>query len=207
MTDHLAIIAILRGISPDETEDVCGALIDAGITRIEVPLNSPSALESIALAVRKFGDRADIGAGTVLSPESAHAVANAGARFIVSPDTNVDVIATTRVRGLDSYPGVLTPTEAFRAIAAGATALKFFPANVLGPSGIKAMRAVLPSEMCLFAVGGAEPDNFALYAAAGCTGVGLGTFLYQPGHSAKDCAARAELAVNAFRRHFVERSK
>ena len=127
-----------------------------------------------------------------------HAVANAGGTFIVSPDANPNIIEETVGLTLKSYPGVFTPTEAFRAIRAGATGLKFFPAEVLGPKGIKAMTAVLPPEIPLYAVGGARPDNFADYFAAGCAGFGLGTYLYSPGTSATDVAARARAAVSAY---------
>jgi len=147
---------------------VCETLIGAGITVIEIPLNSPDPLVSIANAARTFVGRAEIGAGTVLTVEDAKAVKAAGGQLIVSPDTNEDVIRTTRSLGMASYPGVFTPTDAFRAIRAGATGLKFFPAEVLAPTGIKAMRAVLPKHLPLYAVGGANPDNFREYFAAGC---------------------------------------
>ncbi len=195
---HRHIIAILRGISNDETVSVCTALADAGITLIEVPLNSPNALVSIKLAAEALSDRADIGAGTVLTPEDARAVAEAGGTFIVSPDTNMAVIEETVRLGLKSYPGVFSPTDAFAAIRAGATGLKFFPAEVLGAKGIKAMKAVLPPAMPVYAVGGANPDNFHEFFAAGCTGFGLGTYLYKPGMSAAEVAERAALAVAAY---------
>ena len=198
MTDHRHIIAILRGITPPEAIPVCEALIAAGITLIEVPLNSPDALTSISLAANALGDKASIGAGTVLTKKQVWAVADAGGTFVVSPDTNKQVIEETiRIRML-SYPGVFTPTDAFRAIKAGATGLKFFPAEVLGPKGIKAMKAVLPPEMPVYAVGGANPDNFDEYFAAGCTGFGLGTYIYKPGMSVEDVAERAARAVAAY---------
>ena len=196
--DHRHIIAILRGITPAETLDVCKALIAAGITMIEVPLNSPDALTSIASAARTLGEDAAIGAGTVLSPAQAKAVAEAGGTFIVSPDTNRDVIAETVRLGLLSYPGVFSPSDAFSAIAAGATGLKFFPAEVLGPKGIKAMKAVLPPDMPVYAVGGASPDNFGEYFAAGCTGFGLGSYIYKPGMTAAQVAERAAAAVATY---------
>ena len=145
--EHRHLIAILRGITPSEIIAACQALIDAGITMIEVPLNSPDALTSIALASNALGDDAAIGAGTVLTKKQVWAVADAGGTFIVSPDTNKAVIEETVRIQLLSYPGVFTPTDAFRAIKAGATGLKFFPAEVLGPKGIKAMKAVLPPSM------------------------------------------------------------
>ncbi|WP_375450950.1 2-dehydro-3-deoxy-6-phosphogalactonate aldolase [uncultured Devosia sp.] len=192
------IIAILRGITPPETVDVCKALIDAGITMIEVPLNSPDALNSISLASNTFGDDAMIGAGTVLTKKQVWAVADAGGTFIVSPDTNKSVIEETVRIQLASYPGVFTPSEAFRAIRAGATGLKFFPAEVLGPKGIKAIKAVLPPDMPLYAVGGANPDNFSEFFAAGCIGFGLGTYLYKPGVEMAQIVEHAGLAVAAY---------
>ena len=196
--NHRHLIAILRGITPPETVDVCQALIAAGITMIEVPLNSPDALTSIALASNSFGEQAAIGAGTVLTKKQVWAVSDAGGVFIVSPDTNKQVIEESVRLQLLSYPGVFTPSDAFRAIKAGATGLKFFPAEVLGPKGIKAIKAVLPPELPIYAVGGANPDNFTEYFAAGCTGFGLGTYIYKPGMTAADVAERAATAVAAY---------
>lgn len=198
MLDHRHIIAILRGITPAEMSAVCEALVTAGITMIEVPLNSPEPLASIGAAAKLFAGRAAIGAGTVLSIKDVDAVAAAGGTFIVSPDTFADVIVRTRDKGLASYPGVFSPSDAFAALRAGATGLKFFPAEVLGPRGIKAMKAVLPPSVPLYAVGGASPDNFAEYFAAGCAGFGLGTYIYKPGMSAADVAQRAQAAVAAY---------
>jgi 2-dehydro-3-deoxyphosphogalactonate aldolase len=196
--NHRHIIAILRGLTNDEAVPVCTALVDAGITLIEVPLNSPNAIESIRLAARALSDRAEIGAGTVLTPENVRAVADAGGTFIVSPDTNPAVIEETVRLGLKSYPGVFSPTDAFAAIRAGATGLKFFPAEVLGSKGIKAMKAVLPPALPLYAVGGANPDNFHEFFAVGCAGFGLGTYLFKPGMSVAEVADRAALAVAAY---------
>jgi 2-dehydro-3-deoxyphosphogalactonate aldolase len=198
MTEHRHIIAILRGITPPETINVCKALLDAGITMIEVPLNSPNALRSIGDAAKAFAGRGSIGAGTVLSTADVDNVADAGGAFVVSPDTNSSVIAQTLERGLASYPGVFSPTDAFTALRAGATGLKFFPAEVLGPKGIKAMKAVLPPQVPLYAVGGANPDNFREYFAAGCAGFGLGTYLYKPGMTLDEVATRARTAVAAY---------
>jgi 2-dehydro-3-deoxyphosphogalactonate aldolase len=195
---HRHIIAILRGITPPETLEVCDALVLAGITMIEVPLNSPEALRSIEDAAKAFDGRALIGAGTVLNRTEVDAVADAGGQFVVSPDTNPAVIGSTIERGMTSYPGVFTPTDAFTAIRSGATGLKFFPAEVLGPKGIKAMKAVLPPAIPLYAVGGANPDNFSEYFAAGCAGFGLGTYIFKPGMSAADVALRARTAVAAY---------
>ena len=196
--NHRHIIAILRGITPPETLEVCDALVLAGITMIEVPLNSPDALRSIEDAAKVFDGRALVGAGTVLSRADVDAVADAGGQFVVSPDTNPAVIGATLERGMTSYPGVFTPSDAFTAIRSGATGLKFFPAEVLGPKGIKAMKAVLPPEIPLYAVGGANPDNFSEYFAAGCAGFGLGTYIFKPGMSAGDVALRAAAAVAAY---------
>jgi len=198
MTEHRNIIAILRGITPDEIAAACTALIDAGITFIEVPLNSPNAISSIKIAASEFGSKAMIGAGTVITIDDVESVAGVGGKFIVSPDCNEAVIKRTRSLGLASYPGVFTPSEAFRAIAAGANGLKFFPAEVLGPKGIRAIKAVVPPEVPLFAVGGANPDNFDQYFAAGCSGFGLGTFLYKPGASAIQISENAKSAVAAY---------
>lgn len=196
--DHRHIIAILRGITPPETIAVCEALVGAGITLIEVPLNSPEALKSIGDAAKAFEGRASIGAGTVLARFEVDEIADAGGQFIVSPDTNPEVITRTRELNLASYPGVFSPTDAFTAIRAGATGLKFFPAEVLGPKGIKAMKAVLPPALPLYAVGGANPDNFGEYFAAGCAGFGLGTYIFKPGMNAGDVAERAVKAVAAY---------
>lgn len=195
---HRHIIAILRGITPDEAVPVCTALVGAGITLIEVPLNSPDAVDSIGRAAKALADRAEIGAGTVLTPEDVRAVAAAGGTFIVSPDTNPEVIGETVRLGLKSYPGVFSPTDAFTAIRAGATGLKFFPAEVLGAKGIKAMKAVLPPTLPLYAVGGANPDNFHEFFTAGCAGFGLGTYIFRPGMTAADVGERAALAVAAY---------
>lgn len=198
MRDHRHIIAILRGITPAEVVEVCETLAAAGITMIEVPLNSPDALTSITLAANALEGKAMVGAGTVLTEEQVNAVSKAGGTFIVSPDTNKAVIKETIRLRLGSYPGVFTPTDAFRAIRYGATGLKFFPAEVLGAKGIKAMKAVLPPEMPVYAVGGAGPENFREYFIAGCAGFGLGSYLYKPGASAKAVGEKARLAVAAY---------
>jgi 2-dehydro-3-deoxyphosphogalactonate aldolase len=200
MTEHRHLIAILRGITTPEVVAVCESLVKAGITMIEVPLNSPEALASISAASEAFGDRAMIGAGTVLRRREVNAVAAAGGTFVVSPDTNPNVIKETVRLTMKSYPGVFTPTEAFTAIRSGATGIKFFPAEVLGPKGIKAMKAVLPPAVPLYAVGGAQPSNFSDYFAAGCAGFGLGTYIFKPGMTAEHVAERAHEAVEAYDR-------
>ena len=198
MTNHRNIIAILRGVTPAEAVGVCAALVEAGITMIEVPFNSPEPLKSIAAAAKAFAGRAEIGCGTALSVNDVEATKSAGGSFVVSPDTNEAVIGRTRELGMASYPGVFTPSDAFRAIRAGATGLKFFPAEVLGTKGIKAMKAVLPPAMPLYAVGGANPQNFREYFEAGCAGFGLGSYIYKPGMSLAEIGERARTAVQAY---------
>jgi len=192
------IIAILRGLTPAEAEPVGEALIAAGIDRIEVPLNSPEPLRSVEILARRFGDRATIGAGTVLTAQQVRQVAEAGGRLIVSPNANPAVIAATRAAGLQAWPGIMTPTEAFAALEAGATGLKLFPAELVGPAGLKAMRAVLPPETRVCAVGGAAPDTFALWRRAGANGVGIGSALYAAGRPLPEIAASAARIVAAW---------
>lgn len=195
-----AIIAILRGLRPEQAEAVAGALIAAGIDRIEVPLNSPEPLDSIARISRRFGAQALIGAGTVLEPAQVEAVRLAGGRLIVSPDCNPAVIAATKAAGMVSFPGVMTPTECFAALRAGADGLKLFPGALIGPKGLQAIRAVLPPGTKVFAVGGAGPENMAEWRAAGADGFGIGTALYRPGDGAAEVAERARILVAAYDR-------
>lgn len=195
----LPLIAILRGITPPEAVAVAEALIGAGITKIEVPLNSPQPLDSIRAMAEAFGPRALIGAGTVLTPEQVGQVHAAGGRLIVSPNTDPEVIAETRRLGMESWPGAFTATECFIAIKAGATGLKLFPADQAGPSTVKALRAVLPRDMPLYAVGGADAGNFAQWLAAGADGFGIGSALYKPGDSAETVGTRAAALVAALK--------
>ena len=192
------IIAILRGITPDQAVDAAEALIAAGIDQIEVPLNSPDPLRSIAAMAAACEGRALIGAGTVLRTTDVADVQAAGGRLVVSPDCNPAVIDATKAAGMASFPGVFSPTEAFTALRHGADGLKIFPAAQLGPGYVKAIRAVLPPDTPVYAVGGAGPDNFATWFAAGATGFGLGTSLYTPGLPTAQIATRAATIVAAY---------
>lgn len=192
------IIAILRGITPTDVCDHTAALIEAGITAIEVPLNSPDPWDSIGLLLDRFGQAAKIGAGTVLLPDQVERLASMGARLVVSPNADPRVIGATVAAGMESWPGVMTPTECFAAIHAGATGLKIFPAALIGTAGLAAIRAVLPPDLPVYAVGGAGADNFADWQRAGASGFGIGTALYRPGQSVADTKAAAARIVSAY---------
>lgn len=192
------IVAILRGISPAEALKISETLIECGITKIEVPLNSPDPFNSIEQMVRSFGTDALIGAGTVLTPTDVTRLKDVGGALVVSPDCNPAVIEATKAAGMLSFPGVLTPTECFTALRHGADGLKFFPGTLIGPEGVKAIRAVLPQGTEVLAVGGAGPENFAAWKAAGADGFGIGSALYTPGLTAADVRERATRMVAVF---------
>ncbi len=192
------LIAILRGVRPDEAEAIGAALIEAGIDRIEVPLNSPNPLDSIERLAKAFGKQAQVGAGTVLSVDDVKAVADCGGRLIVSPNADADVIAETKRLGLASYPGVFTASECFAALKAGADGLKVFPAFQMGSKGVKALRDVLPGQTQVYAVGGVGPADFAEWRAAGADGFGIGGALYKPGAGPADVSASATDLVAAY---------
>jgi len=192
------IVAILRGMHPNEALAVGQALLDAGVRVIEVPLNSPEPLVSIERLARAYGDAALIGAGTVLSAAAADAAADAGAKLVLAPNFDATVVARCRQRGLLAMPGVATPTEGFQALAAGADALKLFPAEALGPPVMKAWRAVFPTATAMFAVGGVGEHNLAVYKAAGAAGVGTGSALFVPGVAPAELTKRARRLVQAW---------
>lgn len=179
------LIAILRGVQEDEVVEITGTLIDQGFTMIEVPLNSPKAISSIQRISDAFGDRALVGAGTVLSVEEVDAVASAGGKLMLSPNTNLDVVRRAKALGMVAIPGVATPTELLAAISAGADAAKAFPAEMLPPSVIKSWRSVIPSDFPILAVGGIHAGNMSEYTRCGVSGFGIGSNLYRSGKSLK----------------------
>lgn len=194
-----SIVAILRGITPGDAISVGEALIQAGITTIEVPLNSPQPFESIKLLVEAFGNGAVIGAGTVLNPDEVDQLADIGAQLVVSPNTDIAVIARTKERGLLSYPGAQTASECFAAIGAGADGIKLFPAASAGPDHLIALRAVLPARLPVLAVGGVGPDDFRIWLKAGANGFGIGSALYRPGDSSTAISQKAQKLVATFK--------
>ncbi|WP_264595411.1 MULTISPECIES: 2-dehydro-3-deoxy-6-phosphogalactonate aldolase [unclassified Sphingobium] len=194
----MPLVAILRGLTPEEAPAVGAALIEAGLRCIEVPLNSPRPLESIA-ALASLPGGALIGAGTVLRVDAVDQVAQAGGRIIVSPNMDPPVIRRTKALGLLSMPGIATPSEAFAAIDAGADALKLFPAEMHSPAVLKAMKAVLPADIPVLVVGGIGPDNMAAWRSAGAAGFGIGSSIYQPGLDAAQVRQRADAMVTAWR--------
>ncbi|MEK7457037.1 MAG: 2-dehydro-3-deoxy-6-phosphogalactonate aldolase [Pseudomonadota bacterium] len=194
------IAAILRGVKPEEALDIAAALVEAGIRVIEVPFNSPEPLVSIAAMQQAFGDRALIGGGTVLTVEAVEALAAAGGRIMVTPNTVPDVIARGAELGLELLPGFMTPSEAFRAVEAGARRVKLFPAAQLGPAYVKAVKDVLPKHVGVWAVGGTGADTIGDWLAGGCEGIGVGGALYRPGDDALTVRARAVDLVAAWQR-------
>jgi len=195
--DECPLIAIVRGITPEDAEAIGEAVLEGGIRIIEVPLNSPDPLRSIELLARRFGDSMLVGAGTVLNSVQVRQVRDAGGRIIVSPDTNVEVIAASAEAGLVSSPGYFTPSEAFAAIRAGATALKLFPAEAASPALLRAQRAVLPKDVPVLIVGGVKPDAVGQWFDAGADGFGLGSALYKSGQSPEQVGQQARAFVAA----------
>ncbi|AZT93937.1 MAG: 2-dehydro-3-deoxy-6-phosphogalactonate aldolase [Brevibacterium aurantiacum] len=200
MTDTVpsGLIAILRGVRPDEVLDIAEGIVAAGLSAIEVPLNSPDPLTSIAALVERFGDEVEIGAGTVLTADQVRQCEQAGARIIVAPNTEAEVISTALELGLTPYPGAATPTEAFAAVRAGATKVKLFPSSAVGISGMKAWSEVLPAGTELLPVGGVGADNAAEWRNAGAAGLGLGSSLYRRGDRPDDVRNRAEAIASAW---------
>lgn len=191
------LIAILRGVKPHEALAIGAALVEAGIVIIEVPLNSPDPFASIATLVRAYGDRALIGAGTVMSEKDVARVADAGGRLIVTPHADAAVVAAAKMRGMLAAPGFFTPAEAFAMLRAGADALKLFPAEAGSPAMLKAIRAVLPPEVPVLPVGGIAPGNMTPWFEAGAAGFGIGSAIYKPGDTATAVAAKARAFMAA----------
>ena len=192
------IVAILRGVKPDEILDIAAALVEAGIGAIEVPMNSPDPLVSIGKLCAAFGDKALCGAGTVLSPEVVDQVAGVGGKLIVTPNIDTAVISHAVAKGLTVMPGFATPSEAFAAVKAGARSLKLFPAGTFGPGHIKAVRDVLPKDVSVYAVGGVGAANLKPWIEAGVAGIGVGGELYRPGYTAQQVSERAKALVAAW---------
>jgi 2-dehydro-3-deoxyphosphogalactonate aldolase len=194
-------IAILRGVRPDEVEAIADALVEEGIEILEVPLNSPEPLESIRRLAARFGTRALVGAGTVLEAGAARDVALAGGRIAVMPNADAAVVREAKSAGLIALPGFFTPTEAFAMIAAGADALKLFPAEAFAPSVLQAMRAVLPRNVPVLPVGGVQPEHVGRWLAAGAAGFGIGSAIYRPGRTPDEVRDRARDFSDAFLAH------
>lgn len=192
------LVAILRGVTPDEADSIAATIVEAGFGAIEVPLNSPDPLTSIEIIARLFGDKVFVGAGTVIEPRQVDEVAEAGAKLVVAPNFDPAVVARAVKLSLLAVPGVATPTEAFAALKAGASGLKLFPGEALGPDVVKAWRAVLPRETPLFPVGGVSPERIAPYRRAGATGFGIGSALYKPGATVEEVARAARTFVTAW---------
>jgi 2-dehydro-3-deoxyphosphogalactonate aldolase len=196
------LVAILRGLKPEEAPAAIGALLDAGFRAIEIPLNSPEPFKSIEIAAKMAPADALIGAGTVLTVADVDRLEEAGGRLFVSPNVDAPVLSHAVSKKMVTLPGVFTPSEALAAAAIGATGLKFFPASALGPSGITAIRAILPPDLLIAAVGGVSDENFADYAKAGVKAFGLGSSIYKPGMEAADISRRAIATISAYRHVF-----
>jgi len=192
------LIGILRGVKPSEVEAICEVVFRAGIAKIEVPLNSPEALDSISIIAKLYSNDAIIGAGTVLDVSSVNDVHSAGGTMVVSPNCNIDVINVTKANGMFSYPGVFTASECFSALDAGADGLKLFPASVLGLDGLKALRAVIPADVAIYGVSGIGATDFANWRKAGITGFGIGSNLYKPGMDIQQVRSNAIELVTAY---------
>jgi 2-dehydro-3-deoxyphosphogalactonate aldolase len=192
------LVAILRGVRPEETPDIVSALIDSGMTAIEIPLNSPDPFRSIEIAVKISPAGILVGAGTVLTLEAVERLHDIGGRLLVAPNVDPEVIARAWALGMVTMPGVFTATEALLAARVGASCLKFFPASVLGAAGITAIRAVLPADLMIAAVGGVSDRNFADYTRAGIVAFGLGSSLYKPGMTSAEIAVRAKASIGAY---------
>lgn len=192
------IIAILRGIKPEEVLDIVHVIVDSGITRVEVPLNSPRAFESIELIRDEFKGSIQFGAGTVTDVEQVEILSRIGVDFIVSPNFEYSVVKATKEAGILSYPGVITPTECFSALNSGADGLKFFPASLLGEANLIAIKAVLPSNIPIYMVGGVGPENFSSWFKAGASGFGIGSGIYKAGESASAVAKKAESIILSY---------
>ena len=193
------IAAILRGVTSDEIDAIGDALVEAGVTVIEVPLNSPQPFESIKRLAARHGTRALVGAGTVLEVADVARLEEAGGRLMVAPNFDADVVRAAKAAGLATLPGVMTPSEGFAALKAGSDGLKLFPAEIIPPAVFRAWRAVFPAETLLLAVGGVGVDSIAAYRAAGASGYGIGSALYKPGLSAEEVETRARSFVKAWR--------
>lgn len=193
------VIAILRGIRPDEAESIGNALEEAGVTIVEVPLNSPDPLRSIETLVRVFGDRMLIGAGTLTDPAEVAEVAGAGGKLIVTPHADLSIVRAAKQAGLFAVPGFFNPTEAFALLKTGADAIKLFPAEVVGTSMLKALKAVLPKDALVIPVGGINTQSIAEWMAAGANGFGAGSSIYKPGDGAKTVKQKATALIDAIR--------
>jgi 2-dehydro-3-deoxyphosphogalactonate aldolase len=197
--ERCPLVAILRGVQPAEAESICSALERAGISIVEIPLNSPNPHESISILSRSFGKRMLIGAGTLTEPSQVGGVAAAGGRLIVTPHADTAIVRAAKAAGLFALPGFFNPTEAFALLEAGADAIKLFPAEVLGPPMLKALRAVLPQPAIVIPVGGVGAEQIAPWMAAGALGLGVGAAVYKPGYDARTVEAKAQALMAAVR--------